>query len=67
VSDTELSERRGRVDTTISDHDETLDEYGDRLTDLERFKEQVKGALLVLSIIASSGLATAVLNLLGVF
>lgn len=37
-----------------------LDQHDDRLSDLERFKEQAKGGLLVLSFLVGSGVFTAI-------
>lgn len=36
-----------------------LDNHDSRLSDLERFRERVKGGLMVLSFLVGSGVATA--------
>jgi hypothetical protein len=37
-----------------------LDNHDQRLTDLERFKERVKGGLMVISFLIGSGVVTAI-------
>lgn len=65
MSDVELGKRRGRVDTTIEEHDETLDDHEHRLTGLEKFRERVRGALLVLSLMAGTGIVSIFANFIG--
>jgi len=49
MSDPELAERRGQVDAQLDDVDETLGDHERRITDLEKFKYMVMGALLLIS------------------
>jgi len=49
MSDSELAERRGQVDAQLDDVDDTLGDHERRITDLEKFKYMVMGALLLIS------------------
>jgi len=49
MSDSELAERRGQVDAQLDDVDDTLGDHERRITDLEKFKYMVMGALFLIS------------------
>lgn len=61
--DEPVAKRRGRVDSTIKDHDNAIEDHEKRITRLERFKYIVIGGMLVLATMFGS---TKLLDLLTV-
>jgi len=66
VSNEELAKRRGDVDSTLQSHDEELADHADRIRGLEKFKQRVIGALMILGAIAGSGLVGVIAEVLGI-
>jgi hypothetical protein len=61
MSDSELAKRRGQVDAQLDDVDDTLGDHERRITDLEKFKYMVVGALFLISaVLGFVSLQTAV-------
>lgn len=61
MSNSDLAERRGRIDEIVDDHEEWLSDHEQRLTKLEKALYITIGALAALSVVTgSSELATFV-------
>jgi hypothetical protein len=66
MADTEYAERRGAVDERIEQLEHNQSDLARRLNNVEKFKEQAKGGMLILALIAGTGIVGVFAELVGI-